>query len=68
MLLDVAWVVGNKSWVPNKNYYPFESSIYELVGDYHEFNVYLTHCILSKFYDHAHMLVDSESAHQEFGP
>ena len=57
-LLDVALVICNKSWVSSMNCYPFESSMYEPIRDYHEFDEYSTYCIVRKFYNHAHMLVD----------
>ena len=45
MLLDVARVVCDKSWVSNKNCYPFE---YEPIKYYRKFDIYLTHYTLSK--------------------
>ena len=65
MLLDVAWIVSNKSWCQIRIGCPFELSMYEPIRDYCEFNAYSTHCVLSKFSNHVHMLVDSYKCSKE---
>ena len=67
MLLDVARIVCDKSWVSNKNCYPFESSWYQLIRNICELDEYSTHFILSKFCNHAHILVDSYKCNQDIG-
>ena len=39
--------------------YPLKSSLYEIIRNIRELDAYLTHHILSKFSNHAHILVGS---------
>ena len=52
-LLDVSYVMSHG--YQTRTGYPFKSSMYEPIRDYHELDVYSTHFILSKFCYQAHI-------------
>jgi len=48
--------------------YPFKSSMYEPIRDYHDLDVSQTHSILSKFCNQVHMWLIVARVYPEFAP